>query len=86
MWKKIVKASILWILIGLTFPIIKTFYDSFTAPLTGLLIANADDWTLAIITGIPWILPLIIFVMTIVYLLRPDPEEDKTRGRTIILR
>ena len=78
---KYLRVLFLWVLIALFFPMVKDFYDTFTAPITGLLVtAGVDDWTLAIITAIPWAIPFILFVLTIYYLSKKDePEISSTR-------
>lgn len=75
MFMKLIKLSFVWIVIALIFPVIKDYYDTFTAPLTGLLITSADDWTLAIMTGIPWLVPIIIAGLSIWYLIKPEPPK-----------
>lgn len=78
---KFVRVGAGWIIIAFVFPIIKNFYDSFTAPITGALVtAGTDDWTLALMTGIPWIIPLATFVWTIWYLTKPEEENTISIG------
>jgi hypothetical protein len=81
MLTKLVKVAFVWIVIALIFPVIKDYYDTFTAPITGLLITGADDWTLAIMTGIPWLVPLIVFVMSIIYILKPEEPKIPQIGK-----
>lgn len=81
---KIFIVALFWIAFAFVMPIVKTFYDSFTAPITGALIANADEWTLALVTGLPWILPVIAFVISIVYIVSPDTDKkDDTQDGNI---
>jgi hypothetical protein len=61
-------------------PLVKTFYDVFTEPVTGLfIVAGMDTNTLAIMTAIPWVFPLGVIVMLIIDLTKPD-EPDQPSG------
>ena len=62
-------------------PLVKTFYDIFTAPTTGLfVVAGMDDNTLAIMTAIPWVFPLIVFIMLVRDITKPDEEPTQNIG------
>ncbi len=59
---------ILWkiILLLISLPFIKSFYDIFTAPGTGLLVqAGCDETALAILTAMPWLFPLLCIIFLI---------------------
>ena len=68
------------ILIVISLPLIFKFYEIFTAPTTGLLVvAGADEWTLAIATAIPWAIPAITFLVIVYDMSRPD-DDDTNQG------
>lgn len=73
-------AQIAWRLLFaiVSLPLIKGFYDVFTAPGTGLLVqAGANDATLAIITVIPWAFPVGCIISAVVKL---SHRNDNNRG------
>lgn len=59
-------------------PLIKSFYDVFTAPGTGLLVqAGANDTTLAIVTVIPWAFPVGLIISAVI---KFSHRNDNNRG------
>lgn len=75
--------QVIWklIILVVSLPLIKGFYDIFTAPVTGLLVvAGADANTLAFITAIPWILPIGCFIAIIYDLSKKDEETPSGMG------
>jgi crotonobetainyl-CoA:carnitine CoA-transferase CaiB-like acyl-CoA transferase len=51
--------------------VVKMVYDPFTNSTAGTLVdAGADDGTLALTTAIPWILPIMIFTIAIIMVVR----------------
>lgn len=75
------------IIAAVSFPLLKGTFDLFTAPVTGILvimdvngdgIPDVDNSTLALITAIPWVLPLFILIWAIIDLVRP--EQTATRN------
>jgi len=76
---KLVKIFWHLLLLIVSLPLIKGFYDVFTAPGTGLLVtAGADANTLAFFTAIPWAFPVIVVIMLIVDFTKK--EEPKSGG------
>jgi hypothetical protein len=74
-------SKILWdiILLLASLPLIKGFYDLFTAPGTGLLVtAGVDNNTLIVMTAIPWVFPLIAVIKLFYDMTKPD---DNTTGK-----
>lgn len=62
-------------------PLIKGFYDLFTAPTTGyFVIAGLDSNALAIATAIPWIFPIAAFICFVYDLSKKDEEEPRSIG------
>jgi len=60
----------------ISLPLIFKFYDIFTAPTTGLLVvAGMDDMGLAMATAIPWALPVIVFIVIVYDMSKPDEPE-----------
>lgn len=69
------------ILLVISLPLIFKFYDVFTHPVTGLLItAGMDDWGIAIATALPWAFPLIVFIVIVYDMTKPDDESPKFPG------
>ena len=65
-----------FILLMISLPLIFKFYDVFTHPTTGLLVAaGMDDMELAIATAIPWALPVIVFIVIVYDMSKPDEPE-----------
>ena len=65
-----------FILLMISLPLIFKFYDIFTAPTTGLLVvAGMDDMGLAMATAIPWALPVIVFIVIVYDMSKPDEPE-----------
>lgn len=65
------------LLMLVSLPLIKGFYDTFTAPTTGLLVvAGADANTLAIITAIPWVFPIGCVVAAVIDLTKGDEPKN----------
>jgi len=74
-------AGIFWklLLLLVSLPLIKGFYDVFTAPGTGLLVtAGADANTLAFFTAVPWAFPVIVVIMLVIDFTKKD--EPKSGG------
>jgi hypothetical protein len=72
MWK-IIKVLV-WIFIMLFIsPILKDWYDVYTTPATGVAVGVVDDTVLAIMTFVPWYLPLVFALGILLYLVRPEP-------------
>jgi hypothetical protein len=65
-----------FILLMISLPLIFKYYDIFTAPTTGLLVtAGMDDMGLAIATAIPWALPVIVFIVIVFDMSKPDDDN-----------
>lgn len=67
----------------LSLPFLKAYYDIFTAPTTGLfVVAGMDDTALAALTFVPWGFPLIMAIVIIVDMTKPD-DDNRSGGITI---
>lgn len=74
-------AAIFWklLLLLVSLPLIKGFYDTFTAPGTGLFVtAGMDANGLAFFTAVPWVFPIIIVIMLVIDFTKKD--EPKSGG------
>lgn len=61
----------------ISLPILKAYCDIFTAPTTGLfVVAGMDDMALAILTFLPWGFPLIMAIVIIVDMTKPDDDNQ----------
>lgn len=76
--KRFVDAFWKVLLILVSLPLIKGFYDNFLTPDTGLLVvAGANEATLAFFTAVPWVFPVACAIKMIIDLSKPDDNEDR---------
>lgn len=72
-------AGIFWklLLLLVYLPLIKGFYDTFTAPGTGLFVtAGMDANGLAFFTAVPWVFPVIVVIMLVIDFTKPDEPKN----------
>jgi len=64
----------------ISLPILKTYCDIFTTPVTGLfVVAGMDDTALAIMTFLPWGFPFIMAIIIIIDMTKPD-DDNRSGG------
>lgn len=83
---RIIEAMLVLMVMFFLFPIIKDWYDIYSAPTTGILIGNVDDTTLAIMTFIPWYIPIIVAIAVLLFILIPKEPENPQYPRFPVIR
>jgi len=67
------KALMIWIIAGTTAPFVMTFFDGLCNPTTGTLVAiHAPEWQIALLSAIPWVYPIGLFIYGILVLAGKD--------------
>jgi hypothetical protein len=69
MWK----ALMILIIAGITTPVVKSYFDTLTDPVTGTLIAlPTPDWLVVLLAAIPWIYPIGLVIYAILLIAGKD--------------
>ena len=67
------------LLMAISLPLIKTFYDYYTEPATGILVTmGVPDDQIAIVGAVPFAFPIAMLVWAIIDLSKPD-DDNKDR-------
>lgn len=74
---KVISSVIILIVMGFLFPIVKDWYDVFTAPVTGLMITSGDvpEVVIAAMTFLPWLLPITTVLTLLIWIVTPDEPQ-----------
>lgn len=76
---KYIKAVIGLIFLAILSIFLHSFIDYFVDPTTGIMVTTYADWCsdslVAIVGALPWIMPLIGIVVTIIYLAKPEKPK-----------
>jgi len=80
--KKFIIICFQLLILAIFMPVIKPFYDQYTAPLTGTMVLAGDpEWKIAIVGAVPWVFPLGIFIWMIITLAKGRGSPDQYGGQ-----
>jgi hypothetical protein len=66
----------------LMFPFLKTFFDTFTNPTTGIMVVPGvghivcDADTIALAGAIPWLAPIITLIIAVYIIIKPEQHPE----------